>query len=188
MKRTILPAAIFLAGIATSPSLASADQQLELKVPEPRLAIGATYGRLGVDTGHDAASLALQGHLRLGRLTMVGEIGKEEIEDLSRTDRHLGGTLRWHMTRGLVAPYLSAGGGVVRSEMFNGGLVYDDLYGQAGAGVGLRLSPRLTITADAALGQRERLRWVRQDVLLLTIYMPETVRYNRVSIGLVMDL
>jgi hypothetical protein len=189
MKQTLALAGLIFSGIATSPLVASADDgDMTLRVPEPRLAVGAVYGRVGVDSGHHGTSIGIQGQLRLGQISLVGEIGKEELDDLSRTDRRVGASIQWRLTRGVVEPYIRAGGGIVRSEAFAGGLVYDDLFGEAGGGIAFRLSPRLSVTADAMFGKRDRLRWVSQDVILLSIYLPETTRYSRVSVGLVIGL
>lgn len=191
MKAALTFALVFAAGIATSPSPALAEDpstDLRLRVPEPRLALGATYGRVGVDTGQQGVSLGLQGRLNLGRMALVLEVGKEELEELGRTDRRVGGSAQWQLTRGTVAPYVRAGGGLIRSSSFGGSLVHDDLFGQAGAGVVMRLSPRVSFTADAVFGQRERLRWVSQDVIALTIYVPETTQYHRIAAGLLISL
>ena len=124
----------------------------------PRFGLGVFAGGVDVEGDHEGSDYGLFARLRLTPgLSVIGEIGKSEIEDGDRVDRRIGGGLIWELgAYNRWAPYLVGEVGVMQSE------VGDDWettqsFGELGVGLRFNLTNNLSLSFDIRGGSRHRI-------------------------------
>ncbi len=160
----------------------------------PRLAVALTFGRVltsatDSDVEPDRAdSLALAVRFRVFGLETWIEVGKDDFQDSDRMDRHIGLSLHHRLGGDRLAPYLHGGGGLNVVAPFAGSDIRNDqIYGEVGAGLALRVTGRVDAVADFTLGKRWYQGTRGDDYYLMnaTIYNPgpRDEDYRRLQFG-----
>lgn len=123
----------------------------------PRFAIGAFAGSLNVDDRVSGEDFGLFGRLRLtDRLLVEAEVASSKMADI-RTDRRVGGALLYDIApRSRFSAHLLAGGGVTHVDVEDGTFQSKQEYGEIGAGLNFRVTPRLHLSADLRAGARAK--------------------------------
>jgi hypothetical protein len=124
----------------------------------PRLGIGIFGGSVGVENNDDyGADLGLVGRLRLTRHFMLeAEVSKTELEDGERVDKRIGGALMLDLLpHSALSPFLLGGGGFGQTDVNDGTLTAEQLYGELGVGLEWRLGRHFALFGDIRAGVRE---------------------------------
>jgi hypothetical protein len=170
--------------VTTAPIVAAVAPEPEL----PRLGIGVAAGSVDTKDGVSGSDLALIARLRLSRnggLELEGELGKSELEDSSRVDRRLGGSLIWNLSpRSTWNLYLLGGLGVTQVDVGDDWST-DQSYGELGIGLRLKVTPRFHIAGDVRAGSRSQVDDEMPTVLNRQIAPPadDTEDYTRARLS-----
>lgn len=121
----------------------------------PRLGLGVFAGSINVDDRMSGEDLGIFGRLRLtDSLLFEAEIASTRMDDL-RMDRRVGGALLYDLApRSKWSAHLLAGAGMTRVDVQDGMWQSKQEYGELGAGLSLRISKRLQLSADLRAGAR----------------------------------
>jgi hypothetical protein len=124
----------------------------------PRFGLGVFGGGVDVEDREAGEAFGLIGRFNVGRhLALEGELSRDEIENDVRVDNRAGGALILNLLPNRrLNPYLLAGGGVLFTDVADGQYSSRDPYGEAGIGVELKLSRRLSLSLEGRAGARRR--------------------------------
>lgn len=138
--------------------LASGDagaDEITMRFPAPRVEVGLSAGKVFQDD-RDGDSIGLRAGLRSGRLAGALEVAKREVTG-QYLDRLAGAAVALDLGGTRVVPRALLGGGLGRlAQAWDS--TADYAYAHIGAGVGVRLSPRVSAGAELRFGTREVLR------------------------------
>jgi hypothetical protein len=125
--------------------------------PLPRFGLGVFAGSINVGDRVSGEDLGVFGRLRLtDSLLLEAEVAKTQMES-ARTDRRIGGALLYDLRpRSRWSAQLLAGAGVAHVDVSDGMWQSKQEYGELGAGLSLKLTPRLQLAADIRAGARAR--------------------------------
>lgn len=123
----------------------------------PRFGVGVFAGSINVDDRSQGADIGVLGRLRLtDSLLLEAELAKTEMEG-ARIDRRAGGALLYDLSpRSRWSAHLLAGLGMTRVDVQQGTWSAEQEYGEIGAGLTWRLTPRLHLAGDLRAGGRTR--------------------------------
>ena len=156
-----------------------------------RFAVGISKGHFESE-GREVRERSVVARLRLTRrLTAEVEAGKSRPRDRDGApgelrDKRVGGGLLLHpIPWARLSPYLSAAGGVVRTDVSGradaDGVHIDQRYREVGVGLSIRLGKRLRIEGDFRTGERE-LREGAKSAAAAIGGMDDEQRYRRARI------
>ena len=124
----------------------------------PRFGLGIFGGGVDVEDREAGEAFGLIGRYNVGRhLALEGELSRDEIENDVRIDNRAGGALILNLLpHRRLNPYVLAGGGVLFTDVADGQYSSRDPYGEAGIGIELKLSHRLSLSLEGRAGARRR--------------------------------
>lgn len=154
----------------------------------PRFALGAFAGGINVENRVAGEDYGLFGRLRLtDKFLVEAEMASSKMMEI-RTDRRLGGALLYDLSpRSRFSAHLLAGAGVTHTNVQDGTFETKQEYGELGAGLNLRLTDRLHLSADLRAGARTRVDGEPEDVDLKNVApsADEREKYTRGRISAV---
>ena len=136
----------------------------------PRFGLGMFAGSISVDDRVSGEDLGLFGRLRLtDKVLLEAEMAKAQMAD-ARSDRRMGGALLYDLRpRSRWSAHVLAGAGITQVDVQDGMWQSKQEYGELGAGLSLRLSKRLHLSADLRAGARTRVEDAPTDQALKRI-------------------
>jgi len=155
--------------------------------PNPRFGVGVFAGGVDVEDREAGDAFGVVGRFNLGQhLALEGELSRDSIANDVRIDHRVGGALVLGlMPTSRLNPYLLAGGGVLLTDVANGQYVSRDPYAEAGLGLELSLTPRVSLTLEGRAGARRRAQGDPGEAVLRSIAPPadEEESFTRGRLG-----
>jgi len=142
--------------------------------PMPRFGVGVFAGGVDVENREAGDAFGVIGRFNLGQhLALEGELSRDSIANDVRIDHRVGGALILGLLpASRLNPYLLAGGGAVLTDVADGQYTSRDPYAEAGAGLELRITPRLSLNLEARAGARRRAQGDPGEMVLRSIAPP----------------
>lgn len=124
--------------------------------PLPRLGIGVFGGSVDTENNEAGSDIGLVGRVRLTRhFLLEAEVAKSELDDGSRVDRRLGGSVLFDfLPYSDFSPYVLAGGGFGQTDVDDGTFTGRQAYGEVGVGLEWALGRHITLFGDIRGGAR----------------------------------
>ena len=124
----------------------------------PRFGLGVFGGGVDVEDREGGEAFGLIARFNVGRhLALEGELSRDEIENDVRIDNRAGGAVILNLLPNRrLNPYVLVGGGVLMTDVADGQYNTSDPYGEAGIGLELKLSRRLSVSLEGRAGARRR--------------------------------
>lgn len=137
----------------------------------PRFGLGLFAGSVNVADQQTASDVGVLAKYRLTRsLELEGELAKSELEDGTRVDRRMGLSLVWNLSpSNRLTPYLLMGAGGTRVDVDGGSWSGEQSYGELGAGLSYKVSPRFVLAGDLRAGSRSRVDSAPEGVALKSV-------------------
>ena len=156
--------------------------------PIPRLGIGVFGGSVDTENNEAGTDIGLVGRVRLTRHFMLeAEVAKSEVDEGSRVDRRLGGSVLFDfMPYSDFSPYVLAGGGFGQTDVDDGTFTGRQAYGELGVGLEWALGRHLSLFGDIRAGARANEADELEDPRILrapSASVEEEERFTRARLG-----
>ena len=157
--------------------------------PLPRLGIGVFGGSVDTENNEAGSDIGLIGRVRLSRhFLLEAEVAKSELDDGSRVDRRLGGSVLFDfLPYSDFSPYVLAGGGFGQTDVDDGTFTGRQAYGELGVGLEWSLGRHLSLFGDIRAGARSNEADEPDDDVRIQLApsasVEEEERFTRARIG-----
>ncbi len=179
--------ALALALVTTGLCPASASAEPGILPFKPGIAVGARMGRIKVDETVSGQALGLYGQVMIGRLGVMGEVGRTSYGSSDRVDTKVGGGLTIRLfSISDVSAFVRASTGLNRVSVFDRTLA-DQIYAAIGPGLDVLLTRNISITAEILIAARRTVRDNPDGVVTTVVLVPDTEELTHLRLGLALS-